>query len=566
VILAVGDVMEVVRLAPVDNWHQGLPQWKVISGVLKRSPSAEPAKVLRVHKLTAKASAAAEAKAAAAVVKAAKTAKITAVKAEAKLAADKAAADKAAADAETAAARVTAVEADKAARAAKAAGTKSRIDAANAVVNAARAAVAMGPVATVQPVTVAVIAAKAPEVPVPTKAVTFATSLTPTAVVVTVPTTPSPVVPVATVGPTASTTTAPGDTRREECQTQFPVYLSCWTPSGGPRRPVSVIPDQACDRNMVACGSNFTDLAFNVVPTQGTFVLGVGDSPVGVVATGVIRVQVEEHMIELPVSQLVGNSSEILLGRGAFDILARVNGGDGCYSFDPQTCTATFGNLTLYGRTEQAAGASVAAAVPPVGTVTTPAMGEMPAIVTVAETPVTGVTTPVRRAVDQVASGPGRGTWRSRGGRTSQKSRLQRPSTDSVSPTVSTVTVEDGPPTGSTRPWPENETKPGKHGPRPGSSDAEIKASVDRGRAVAQHHLELTNGSRPSSMASDFVGSLVCGNARRVRGTLGSTVTNSNNINVGDGPTVDFHLGAPSGVTECGEFPRLSLNTLSASL
>jgi hypothetical protein len=464
----------------------------VESGVFHASPG-KTAEVRRVHKPTAKASAAAEAKAVVAAAKAVKTAKLAA----AELAAVEAAAVKAAADAETAAARVTAVEAAKAARVAKAAVTKANIDAANAAANAAAntARVAAALVATAQPAGPAAIATLVPEVPVPTKAVTFATSLTPTAVVVTVPTTALPVVPVATVGPTASTTTAPGDTRREECQTQFPVYLSCWTPSGGPRRPVSVIPDQACDRNMVACGSNFTDLAFNVVPTQGTFVLGVGDSPVGVVATGVIRVQVEEHMIELPVSQLVGNSSEILLGRGAFDILARVNGGDGCYSFDPQTCTATFGNLTLYGRTEQAAGASVAAAVPPVGTVTTPAMGEMPAIVTVAETPVTGVTTPVRRAVDQVASGPGRGTWRSRGGRTSQKSRLQRPSTDSVSPTVPTVTVEDGPPTRSTRTWPFNDSTPGKHDrPRPGSSEAEIKASVARGRAAEQQHLELTNG------------------------------------------------------------------------
>jgi hypothetical protein len=86
-----------------------------------------------------------------------------------------------------------------------------------------------------------------------------------------------------------------------------------------------------------------------------------------------------------------------------------------------------------------------------------------------------------------------------------------------------------------------------------------------RGRAAEQQHLELmTNGSRPS-MASDVVGSL---NARRARGTLGSTVTNSNNINVGGGPTVDFHLGAPSGATKCGDlqgFPHLSLN-LPASL
>jgi hypothetical protein len=532
----------------------------VISGVLKRSPSAEPAKVLRVHKLTAKASAAAEAKAAAAVVKAAKTAKITAVKAEAKLTADKAAADKAAAGAETAAARVTAAEAAKAARAAKAAETKSRIDAANAVVNAANAVVvaaregaAAAPVPTAQPAAPAVIAVLVPEVAVPTKAVTFATGLTPTATL--------PEVPVATAGPTAAKSTPPVVTGQQDCLTQFPVWLSCWPPSGGDLISVTVVPDQACDGSMVACGANFTSLAHKVVPTgDNTFVLGVGDLPVRVMATGFIRAQVDEHMIELPVSQLVGNGSEILLSRGAFDILARVNGGDGCYSFDPQTCTAKFGNLTLYGRTGQDAGASVAAAVPPVVTVTTPAMGEMPAIVT--------VTTPVRRTVDQVATVPVRGTWRSRGGRTSQKSRLQRPSTDSVSPTVPTVTVEDGPQTRSTRTWPFNDSTQGKRDQRPGASEAEIEASLARGRAAEQQHLELTNGSRPSSMASDFVGSLVCGNARRVRGTLGSTVTNSNNINVGDGPTVDFHLEAPSGATKCGDllgFPRLSLN-LPASL
>ena len=128
------------------------------------------------------------------------------------------------------------------------------------------------------------------------------------------------------------------------------------------------------------------------------------------------------------------------------------------------------------------------------------------------------------------------------------------------------MTVEDGPPTRSTRTWPFNDSTPGKRGQRPGLSEAAIKESLARGRAAEQQHLELTNGSRPSSMASDFVGSLLCGNARRVRGTPGAPVPNSNNINVGDGPTVDFHLGAPSGVTECGEFPRLSLNNLPASL